>query len=335
VITISGLGDVPAGRRTQIIDRLVEWHVGEWGPLYNDDVWNVDIARRELDEMVALSTVDSASIPQTWVALDEGDELIGSVSLLITDDLAGWEHVTPWLASLYVDPAHRSLRIGAVLVHHVLDAAARLGHPYVHLFTSGQERYYLERGWRTLTHTTVGGHDAAVMAKGTSPRAARRSVTTRWCTDPAWGGGAYSYLRVGGTPDHRRRLAERIRPGLWFAGEWVSTVGPGTMHGAWFAGAAAAEHVLTDGASSVVVVGAGLAGLSRCGAGGHRSTRRPGALRSHARRAGASRRRLDPRPRGASAHPVGDTHRRHLVGRRAHLRRGNGRAGGCPRCAAR
>lgn len=96
----------------------------------------------------------------------------------------------------------------------------------------------------------------------------KRTLTTRWCTDPDFLG-AYSYLRPGGTPADRRRLQGELRPGLWLAGEYTSDRYPGSMQGAWFSGAAAADELLASGRAAraddsrpVLVIGAGLAGIS-------------------------------------------------------------------------
>jgi N-acetylglutamate synthase-like GNAT family acetyltransferase len=48
----------------------------------------------------------------------------------------------------------------------VLDKATKLGHKRAYLFTSGQERYYLDRGWETLHRTTAHGNAASVMSLG-------------------------------------------------------------------------------------------------------------------------------------------------------------------------
>jgi monoamine oxidase len=63
-----------------------------------------------------------------------------------------------------------------------------------------------------------------------------------------------------------------VLPRLWLAGEATSVEYPATMHGAWFSGERAAAAVLASGADTgtladtVLVVGAGLAGLAaaRC-----------------------------------------------------------------------
>ncbi|WP_395244363.1 FAD-dependent oxidoreductase [Agromyces sp. MMS24-K17] len=94
--------------------------------------------------------------------------------------------------------------------------------------------------------------------------ALRRS---RWGADP-WARGAFSYPAVGSTDAMRTRLAQPVRDRLWIAGEACSVEAPGTMHGAIASGAAAADdlaRVAEDG-ERVVVVGAGLAGLTAANA---------------------------------------------------------------------
>lgn len=246
--------------KDDLVTRLARWHHDEFGHLYDALVWNAELAAAELAAMAAGTTSDA-----TWVALDcaasDGEALVGSVSLIASDDLAGFEHLTPWLASLYVAERARGRGLGAALVETALAEAAARGADHVHLFTAGQERYYLERGWRTIAHVAVAGREAAVMRRATSPRAARRTVCSRWCSDPDTRG-AYSYLRVGGRPAHRDVLAGPILPGLWLAGEATSRAFPGTIHGAWFSGERAADDVLAGEPTDVLVVGAGVAGLA-------------------------------------------------------------------------
>jgi len=247
---------------THLAAHLARWHHAEFGHLYDARSWSAEIAERELLAMAAPQSTDV-----TWVAFGGGGrevgDVLGSISLLASDDLAGFEHLTPWLASLYVTERARGCGVGGALVDHLLAEALALGHDYVHLFTAGQHEYYLDRGWRTVERIERHGHTAHVMAKATSPRAARRSVSSKWCGNHDTNG-AYSYLRVGGDPSHRDRLAEAILPGLWLAGEATWSAHPATMHGAWFSGERAADQVLASGhaAADVLVVGAGLSGIA-------------------------------------------------------------------------
>jgi predicted NAD/FAD-dependent oxidoreductase/GNAT superfamily N-acetyltransferase len=244
---------------------LADWHHREWGHLYAPGVWERDAAEREFVVMAQPGSSD-----QTWVAFDDtdgdlvpgsADAVLGSVSLVASDDLTGYDHLTPWLASLFVTDPARGRAVGTALVDAVLAAARDAGHEVVYLFTAGQQEFWAARGWSVVDRIETEGHPASVMARSTHPHATRRVVCSHWCSDPDTGG-AYTYLRVGGTPEHRRRLQHEILPLLWFAGEATSSDHPATMHGAWFSGERAADQVLaTEGVESVLVIGAGLAGL--------------------------------------------------------------------------
>lgn len=241
---------------------LAAWHVAEWGHLYDPAMWNYEISIAEFEAMANGSTTD-----QTWIAFDgsgrSAADVLGSVSLLATDYLPGFDHLTPWLASLYVAPPARGRRVGSMLVDHVLADADANGVAHVYLFTAGQEQYYIGHGWRTIKQIEHRGEHAAVMVRATSPYAARRAVTSKWCVSPDTNG-AYSYLRPGGRPEHRDVLAGPILPQLWMAGEATSREYPATMHGAWFSGERAAAAVLAEARAgeTCIVIGAGLAGLA-------------------------------------------------------------------------
>ena len=114
--------------RAPIEATLAAWHADEWAHLYEPAVWDAEIA---LDELRAMG---GEGLPRTLVAFD-GGELVGSVSLLASDDLPGWAGVGPWLASLFVAPSWRGRGIGGQLVDACLDLAGALGVDDVHLFT--------------------------------------------------------------------------------------------------------------------------------------------------------------------------------------------------------
>ncbi len=299
MVEIVDLASLPD--RTSIEETLAEWHVAEWGHLYDPAVWNGEIALAELRSMGAGCTL---------VMLD-GGELVGSVSLLATDDLPGWEGVGPWLASLFVTPGRRGEGIGATLTDACLALARDQGFDGVQLFTAAHEQWYLDRGWRTVGTADANGTAVAVMFRRTAGRAARRSVVSRWVTNADFGG-AYSFLRAGGTPADRAALHGEVLPGLWLAGEHTSVDGPGTMHGAWASGAQAAASVLAAGHRSALVIGAGLAGLAaarRLTSAGVQTTvleagdgdRRSGSHGPVARLAGQPRRGVAARHGGAPA----------------------------------
>jgi monoamine oxidase len=84
---------------------------------------------------------------------------------------------------------------------------------------------------------------------------------TRWRDDP-FSRGSWSVLRPGGTADHRRALGSPIDDRVILAGEAVDRDQATMVHGAYSSGVAAAKWAVASGARSVIVVGAGMAGLA-------------------------------------------------------------------------
>lgn len=152
----------------QLIDQLVEWHVAEWGHLYAN--WGPHEAGAEFVEMAANAALSNDSqAPLTWIARDTADAVVGSVSALITDDLEGFDHLSPWLGSLYVRAEARGRGVGTSLVRHVERWAAAQGIPHLYLFTAGQADMYLALSWEVIAHISAHGNPAVVMHRETAP----------------------------------------------------------------------------------------------------------------------------------------------------------------------
>lgn len=109
---------------------------------------------------------------------------------------------------------------------------------------------------------------------GAATRATRRGVpdpegfiVTRWAADP-FARGSYSFIGVGASNGSRRALAEPLGDArvdrVFFAGEATSPGHSATVHGAYLSGRRAADEVdgEADAGARVVVVGAGVAGLT-------------------------------------------------------------------------
>jgi predicted N-acetyltransferase YhbS len=139
---------------------LAGWHHREWADLLSG--WSLEQAETELR-----SHHGRRCVPTTLVALDD-DCPIGSVSLLEAD-LDGWEHLTPWLASLYVLPSWRGQGIGRRLVARAIGEAGELAIPTVYLFTAGQQDWYNRLGWALVEQTHHHGRPIAILRRHTAP----------------------------------------------------------------------------------------------------------------------------------------------------------------------
>ena len=128
----------PLWGHRELAPLLARWHYDEFGYLYDELIWNHDIATLELEAMAEPGSRDITWIAYVGATADE-QSLLGSVSLIDSDDLPGFEQLSPWLASLYVAPRARNIGLGGRLVDCVVSEAAQRGDGYVHLFTAGQD----------------------------------------------------------------------------------------------------------------------------------------------------------------------------------------------------
>lgn len=86
---------------------------------------------------------DLDAIPLSLLALVDGRPA-GTINLIDCDDESR-PHLTPWLAALYVVPAHRRQGVGTSLIRALLDEARRLGISQMYLGTD-RPAYYARRG---------------------------------------------------------------------------------------------------------------------------------------------------------------------------------------------
>lgn len=110
----------------------------------------------------------------------------------------------------------------------------------------------------SFTSPLSGSSPGVGVGKLPDPTAA---LVTRWRADP-FARGSYSYLAKDSKPKDRDRLAKPYAGRLFFAGEATSRDFPATVHGALLSGQRAADEVIGEKHKSVVVVGAGAAGLA-------------------------------------------------------------------------
>jgi GNAT superfamily N-acetyltransferase len=143
--------------RPDLCDELSRWHFAEWAHLYS--AWTLSTCRAELE-----SHCLSEGIPTTFAALNDSGEFIGSVSLLL-DDLPGYEHLSPWVASLFVLPERRGADTGSALLSAAVDYARLLGVERVYLFTPSHRDYYAARGWSLLGPVDANGTTAHLMMR--------------------------------------------------------------------------------------------------------------------------------------------------------------------------
>ena len=141
--------------RPEFIPTLAEWHFREWAYLRpGDSVANrINILRERSGRR---------ELPITFVA-SSGSELLGS-AMLIHHEMDTRPDYTPWLAGVFVAPAHRRRGIGRALTGYVICEAAARGFPTVYLFTPSAQHFFSRLGWSIVEHTRYRDTDVTIMS---------------------------------------------------------------------------------------------------------------------------------------------------------------------------
>lgn len=111
----------------QHVPQMARWiHDAFWA---TDPVWTQAYIEGRIAE-----ADDPAQLPLARLALMDSKPA-GTASLIACDD-QDREHLTPWLAAVYVDPAFRGRGIASLLVRDIAEGAARLGFERFYLGTA-------------------------------------------------------------------------------------------------------------------------------------------------------------------------------------------------------
>lgn len=136
--------------------RLAELCAHQWRHLYLD--WDQATALREFK-----SQRNDGTLPLSLVAM-QNEELVGVVSLIF-DDLPGYEHLNPWLASLLVLPEHRKKGVGVRLVREVEQRLLLNGIPRAYVFTESARTFFEKLGWIFAESGTCNHHPIVILKK--------------------------------------------------------------------------------------------------------------------------------------------------------------------------
>jgi len=146
----------PLADHPERVATLAAWHHAQWAHLYDD--WTLQVASDELSDHAS-----RRALPTTLVLLD-GDDLLGSVSLVL-EDAPDLQHLgSPWLASLFVRPEARGLGFGKALVRAAQTLAQQQGVSRLYLFTPEHADFYRKLGWAAFARTELRGTPVEVMA---------------------------------------------------------------------------------------------------------------------------------------------------------------------------
>lgn len=136
---------------------LAAWQHREWGHLRTGDTLDARTGRLR-------AACTRGRVPTVFIA-HSGGELFGS-AMLVTQDMETRPDFSPWLAGVFVAPAHRGRGIASALIERAVEEARRLGVPRLHLFTATAEPLYARLGWTVCERTRYRGEEVTVMALG-------------------------------------------------------------------------------------------------------------------------------------------------------------------------
>jgi N-acetylglutamate synthase-like GNAT family acetyltransferase len=137
------------------VPQLAEWHHAEFGYLNPANTVQVYVERLN-------ASLRKSDVPITFIALRD-DVLLGSASLV--RQTITHRHLSPWLSSVYVDPAQRGGGIASALVGRIEEAAAGMGFEEIYLFTPSSEKLYARLGWQLLEYSSHHDLRIAIMSK--------------------------------------------------------------------------------------------------------------------------------------------------------------------------
>jgi GNAT superfamily N-acetyltransferase len=153
----------PLSEHPEFIPRLSDFCGKEWAHLYEG--WSAETARHEFENQDK-----DGRLPVTLVALD-GEDLLGTVSLIF-NDLPSFEHLNPWLASLFVVPEHRGKSVASFLVREAEKVFARNGFAGAWLFTETARPLFEKLGWEFFQEASCHGHAVSILRKNLAPAVA-------------------------------------------------------------------------------------------------------------------------------------------------------------------
>ncbi|MEN0035580.1 MAG: GNAT family N-acetyltransferase [Cellvibrio sp.] len=136
------------------IPTIAAWHHAQWGYLNPGGTLETRIEKMQ-------RYLKGAAIPAMYICVD-GKQVVGTAAL-VESDMDSHPELSPWLASVYVNPDYRNRGVGAALVKRIVSEAKALGHSPLYLFTPDREKFYRDLGWQFIAHEPYRGSNATLM----------------------------------------------------------------------------------------------------------------------------------------------------------------------------
>jgi uncharacterized protein (DUF952 family)/GNAT superfamily N-acetyltransferase len=137
--------------------RAAELSVTEWKEIFTEDSVQTYI------DLYGQTGTYAGRFVETYVAISADDELIGMATLVDDDGLPNAPEPGPWLAAVLTVPTSRAQGVASAVVQRIVQRAHQLGLPAIYLYTSDQQQWYANKGWKQLRETDLNGIAHTVM----------------------------------------------------------------------------------------------------------------------------------------------------------------------------
>ena len=111
-------------------------------------------------------SLQKEQLPLVLLAISDDGQALGTASLLSTT--LTHQHLTPWLSTVVVPPAHRQQGIASALSLQAVAKAGALGFKTLYLFTPHNESLYARLGWHTMERAELNSVPITIMAMATT-----------------------------------------------------------------------------------------------------------------------------------------------------------------------
>ena len=138
------------------VDVVARWQQSLWAhhaPADDTEQWQASV-RRDCGQQ---------ALPSVWLARHAQTPV--ATASLVAQDGSIRPDLSPWLASVYVEPAWRGRGIASALTEHIAGLAQGAGHPALYLFTPDQQALYARLGWQIIERRLYAGEWVDVMQR--------------------------------------------------------------------------------------------------------------------------------------------------------------------------
>lgn len=141
------------------VEVVARWQQSQWAhhaPGHDTEQWQASV-RQDCGRQ---------AVPSVWLARNTQTP-VATASLVVQDGSIRPD-LTPWLASVYVEPAWRGHGIASALAEHIAGLACGAGHRALYLFTPDQQALYARLGWQLIERRLYAGEWVDVMRRDLS-----------------------------------------------------------------------------------------------------------------------------------------------------------------------